>query len=110
MVVQSTEVIGTTRSPDGHTGAPIDGLVVQGHPRPTLLALKLAIQQAQAGQLWTTSPTTGQRARVVPNDANGDGLWDSLTTSPDSTTTNNLLSLKIWDRQRRVWVAPRLGH
>lgn len=104
------EVIGTVRSPDGVTSAPIDGLVLRGtgngHP---VIDKSTAIKRAKAGLLWTHIPGDGRRVAIVAVDRDGDGVDDYVRTKPDETIRNNLLDLPIWDRERRVWLDATTG-
>lgn len=91
----SYRVVATLRSPDRAPYGRIAGLVIEGYFGRQQIGLAEAIRMAAAGQLWTTTPWNTNPVRVVAVDENRDGDLDYVTTAPDVTTANNLLSLPI---------------
>jgi hypothetical protein len=104
---QRTEVIATVRDPDGQPDALIDGLVVKimvASGDWTILSKRESVAWAQKGLLWCRAPDGRYPIEIEAVDRDGDGIPDYVHTRPDHTRANNLLSLDIWDRKRRVWL------
>ncbi len=109
-VKQQTEVLASVRIPDGDLKGEIDGLVIR-QVAPTgdwyILSKKESIEWALVRLLWCKMPSDGRAVWIEAVDNDRDGRADYVRTTPDSTRLNNLLSLPIWDRQRKMWLDAR---
>ncbi|HEX9607284.1 MAG TPA: DUF3892 domain-containing protein [Gemmatimonadaceae bacterium] len=109
-VKQQTEVLASVRIPDGDLKGEIDGLVIR-QVAPTgdwyILSKKESIEWALVRLLWCKVPSDGRVVWIEAVDNDRDGRADYVRTTPDSTRLNNLLSLPIWDRQRKMWLDTR---
>lgn len=102
-----TQVLGTTRVPEGATSGEIRELIIKqknltGHWH--VLDIPTAIEWAKKQLLWSCPSSGGKSAWVEPYDANSDGRDDSVRSTPDETKANNLLSLPIYDRNAERWI------
>ena len=94
-IEKKSNVIGTVREPDGDINGKIFGLVIDQFSLkglPYYLEEKEAVRWASKGLLWTHTPGDGNPVQVIAI-ANR-----YVRTASDSTTSNNLLKLKVFTR------------